>query len=79
MSAVVRMAFHYLPVHDSPAWQHGIGQSSIGQGISQQASVADVQEPEEAQEALAEFANEKAMPADSRTAALSAKALFFML
>jgi len=64
----------------SLASQHGIGQSSIGQGKSQQASVAEV--PDWAvvqQSALDELANEKAMPAESRIAALSASALFFMM
>lgn len=60
--------------------QHGIGQSSIGQGKSQQASVADVQDAAVAQQsALDELANENAMPAESRTAALSAITLFFMM
>jgi len=75
VQAVVKTAFLYL----LPASQQGIGQSSAGQGMSQQASVADVQDAVDAQQAPPEFAKEKAIPADSRMAALSAKTLFFMI
>ena len=61
--------------------QQGIVQSSIGQGRSQQASVALAAEAEGAwqQEASPVLTKENAMPAESMIAAPSASALFFMM
>lgn len=50
----------------------------MGQG-TQQASVAALQEDEAAHAVVFGLTNANAMPADSRTAALSAMTLFFMM
>jgi len=68
-----------LPQQEPPPQPNG--QFPIGHAVSPQ-EAADAEEVQAAgclQAAPAGFTNEKAMPADSRTAALSANTLFFMV
>jgi len=59
--------------------QHGIGQSSIGQGKPQQVWSATLQDSGAQQAWPLVLTNEKARPAESSMAAAIANDLFFMI